>query len=102
MLVCLCVLSRNPNRCTDWDEIWHGGGPPGQEGSWESFDLVPCTPGYRVHIGGMGCHNLLGVGHLFGPPSTDLEGPGPSVLLEPQCLTSNESLLNENCSAGSK
>ena len=25
---CLCVCSlRNPNGWTDWDEIWHGGGP---------------------------------------------------------------------------
>ena len=26
---CLFVLYRNPNCCTDWDEIWHGGGPRG-------------------------------------------------------------------------
>ena len=26
---CLFVLYRNPNCCTDWDEIWRGGGPRG-------------------------------------------------------------------------
>ena len=31
---CLYVLYRNPNCWTDWDEIWHRGGPQGQEGSW--------------------------------------------------------------------
>ena len=31
--VCLCVLYRNPNGWMDRDEIWHGGGPRGGEGT---------------------------------------------------------------------
>ena len=33
-VLCVCVLYRNPNRWTDLDEIWHGYGPQGGEGSW--------------------------------------------------------------------
>ena len=43
MFACLSVcLYGNPNRWTDQDEIWHGGGPQGGEGSW----------GYGVRKGG--------------------------------------------------
>ena len=54
MSVCLFgwvgVLYINPNLWTDCDEIWHGGGPQGREGSWlgVGVDLVPPPPGHGV------------------------------------------------------
>ena len=42
MLVCLNVLYRNPNRWTDWDEIWHKGGTQGCEGTWGGIST--CNP----------------------------------------------------------
>ena len=66
MFVCLFVLYRNPNRWTDLDEIWHGGGPWVQGAWWVSGASA-------VHFGGnfikqklLGTPNLVGVGHLFG------------------------------------
>ena len=64
------VIYINPNFWTDLDEIWHGGGPRGQEGSWGGGQ--PGTP----HPLGTECikgvHNLatfwaiLGkIGQLF-------------------------------------
>ena len=70
------------------------------------FNPVP-TPRYRVHKGVQGVSgasavhfgknfikqklqgapDLVGVGHLFGPPNPDLEGPGPHVHLETWSLT---------------
>ena len=38
----------------------------------------------------------------FLTPNPDLEGPGPSVLLEPWSLTFKGSLLNKSCSECSK
>ena len=35
----VCVLYRNQNNWMDLNEIWHGGGPQGEEGSWVGFDL---------------------------------------------------------------
>ena len=52
--VCMCVLYRNPTRWTDCDEIWHGGGPRGQEGSWFFLTQYP-PPGYGVRKEGQGC-----------------------------------------------
>ena len=47
----VCVLYRSPNHWTDWDEIWHGGGPQGWKvlGGGGGFDLVPPPPWYGVH-----------------------------------------------------
>ena len=54
--VCVSILYRNPHGWTDRDEIWHGGGPRGGEGSWGGFNPVPPPPpGYGVCKGGMGC-----------------------------------------------
>ena len=44
MYGCLSVLFRNPNHWTDLDEIWHGGGPQGQEGSWGGFHPTATYP----------------------------------------------------------
>ena len=81
------VLYRNPNCWTDLDEIWHIGGPQGQESSWGVSTQYPHPPG-REYVKGLrgdagttampfgkifiklklqGTPNLVGVGHLFGP-----------------------------------
>ena len=94
----MSVLYRNPNGWTDPDEIWHGGGPRGGEGSWGGFGQVPPPPGYGVRKGGAGAsgastvrfgenfmkQKLQGTPDLVG---ADPEGPGPPVLLEPWSLT---------------
>ena len=51
----VCVLYRNPNHWTDWDEIWHGGGPQGWKVLGGGVDLVPPPPWYGVHKWGPGC-----------------------------------------------
>ena len=38
------VLYRKPSSWMDLDEIWHIGGPQGQEGSWDIFNPVPPPP----------------------------------------------------------
>ena len=95
----VCVLYRSPNLWTNWDVIWHGGGPRGLEvlGGW------PGTP----HTLGMGCLWSIscilvktkvavrpwfsGGGSPVWAPNMDLEGPGPHVLLEPWSLTMKRS-----------
>ena len=96
--VCLCVLYRNPNGRTDRDEIWHGGGPRGGEGSWGGFNPVPppppgtgCVKGVRGASGAstvrfgenfikqklQGTPDLVGAGHLFGPQIRIRKDLGP-------------------------
>ena len=86
----VCVLYRSPNHWTDWDEIWHGGGPQG----WKVLGGGGLT--WYPHPPGTGCINgVRGASEAsailaktegrspFWTPHLDLEGPRPHVLLEP-------------------
>ena len=98
MCVCVSVLCRNPNRWTDWNEIWHRGGPQEEEGSWgRGVSPVLSTPRCRVCKGGQGASgasgvcfgknfikqklqeapDLVGTGHLFGPQIRISKDLGP-------------------------
>ena len=86
-VLCVCVLYRNPNRWTDLDEIWHGYGPQGGEGSWGVSTLYSHPPGTGCVKGVQGASgaatlcfgenlikqklqgapNFVGVGQLSGP-----------------------------------
>ena len=57
------VLNRNPNHWMDLDEIWHIGGPQGQEGSWGFSTQYPHPPEYGVHKWGTG--SLWSHSHVF-------------------------------------
>ena len=90
--VCLSVLYKNPKCWTDQDEIWHGGGPRGGEGSWGGGGR-PCTPtpwGACKRGSGwlsfgknimkqklQGAPDLVGAGHLFGPQIQIWKDLGP-------------------------
>ena len=50
---CVSVLYRNPNRWTDLDKIWHGGGPRGGRFLGGSTQYPPPTP-VKVRKGGPG------------------------------------------------
>ena len=95
VFVCLSVLYRNPNGWTDQDEIWHGGGPRGGEGSWVFLTRYPPPPGMGCVKGVQGASaastvrfgknfikqklqgtpDLVGAGHLFGPQIRKDLGP---------------------------
>ena len=72
--VCLSVcLYRNPNRWTDQDEIWHGGGPQGGK----VLGVLGCVKGvrryrslshsfWRLKQKLQGAPDLVGAGDLFG------------------------------------
>ena len=83
MWVCLCVLYSNPNGCTDWDEIWHRGGPWGGRLLGGGVNQVPPPTRVRgasgvstVRFGEnfikqklQGTPDLVGAGHFLGPKS---------------------------------
>ena len=75
----------------DRDEIWHGGGPRGGEGSWGGFRPgTPTPPGTGCVKGVWGASGASTVRFGRSPfrtPNPYLEGPGPPVLLEPWALT---------------
>ena len=59
------------------------------------------TPRYRVHKAA-GQPQISGGGSSLLTPNPDLKGPGPSVFLEPWCLTFKKCLENESCIVHSK
>ena len=97
----VCVLYRNPNHWTDWDEIWHGGGPQGWKVLGGGLTWYPHPPGtgcINGVRGASGASAILAKTLLnkscrappkcegrspFWTPHLDLEGPRPHVLLEP-------------------
>ena len=102
----MCVLYRNPNRWTDWDEIWQRDGPRGGRfliGGWPCTPPPPgtgCIKGVwgasgvsTVHFGEnfikqklQGTPDLVGWVTFLDPKS------GSHVLLEPWSLTMKDSL----------
>ncbi len=47
MCVYVYIRYRNPNHCTDLDEIWHGDTPHCGKGSWLGCKPYTTTPGVR-------------------------------------------------------